>query len=100
MDYETFGENPRDGDKVTVILIKDEQTATVAAHVYHQNGTTDAWIIDRICEDLAMFGRAEIILRGDGEPAMMQVQGAVKNKRPAARSARIPREQPAREWSS
>ncbi len=90
MDCKTFGESLQEDDRVTMIAIKDEKTGSMAAHVFQQKGATDAWIIDRICDDLDMFGRAEIILKRDGEPPTMQAQGAVKNKMTHARSARTP----------
>ena len=79
MDYKTFGESPQEDDKVTEIAIKDEKTGSMAAHACQQQCAADTWIFDTLCDDLDMFGRAAIVLKGDGEPAMMQVQGAVKN---------------------
>ncbi len=37
--------------------------------------------MDRICDDIDMFGHTEIVLKSDGKPAMVQVQAAVKGKR-------------------
>ncbi len=39
-------------------------------------GRRDAWVINRICDDIDTFGHAEIALKSDGEPAISQVQNA------------------------
>ena len=81
LDYKAFGEEAEEDDKVTMIVVKDEKTGSMAAHMCQQKGASDTWVVERICDDLDMFGHTEIILKGDGEPALVQVQGAVKNRR-------------------
>ena len=81
MDYKSFGEDASGGDKLTMIVLKDEATGCVAAHVCSQKGASDQWAVDRICDDLDLFGHTEIVLKSDGEPAIMQVQNAVKSNR-------------------
>ena len=80
MDYKTFGENPGD-DKITMIIMKDESTGCIAAHVCQSKGATDQWVVDRLCDDVELFGHTEVILKSDGEPAIVQVQSAIKDKR-------------------
>jgi hypothetical protein len=81
MDYKSFGENPEEDDKITMIVIKDDSTGCVAARRCSQKGSSDTWVIDRICDDIDMFGHTEVVLKSDGEPAITQVQTAIKNKR-------------------
>ena len=81
MDYKTFGENPGEDDKMTMVVMKDEMTGCVAAHVCQTKGATDQWIVDRLCDDIELFGHTEVILESDGEPSMVQVQGAIREKR-------------------
>ena len=81
MDYKSFGEAPTEEDKVTMIVVKDETTGCVAAHVCEQKGAMDKWAVERVCDDIDMFGHTEVLLKGDGEPALVQVQTAIKDKR-------------------
>ena len=37
--------------------------------------------VERLIDDINLLGHTEIILKGDGEPSLMQVQGAIKEKR-------------------
>ena len=66
---------------MTMVVMKDEMTGCVAAHVCQTKGATDQWIVDRLCDDIELFGHTEVILKSDGEPSMVQVQGAIKEKR-------------------
>ena len=81
MDYKSFGENAGEDDKITMIVMKDELTGCVAAHVCQSKGATDQWVVDRLCDDIDMFGHTEVILKADGEPSIVQVQSAIKDKR-------------------
>ena len=81
MDYKTLGEEADEDDKITMMVIKDEASGCVAAHVCSQKGASDQWLVSRICDDLDMFGHTEIVLKSDGEPAIVQVQNAVKGTR-------------------
>ena len=81
MDYKTFGEDGDEDDKITAIVAKDEVSGSIAAHVCIQKGAQDRWVVDRICDDIDLFGHTDIILKGDGEPALVQLQNAIKAKR-------------------
>ena len=81
MDYKTFGESPSEDDKLTMIVLKDETTGCVAAHVCQSKGSTDRWVVDRLCDDVELFGHSEVILKSDGEPSIVQVQGAIRESR-------------------
>ena len=71
MDYKSFGEASTEEDKVTMIVVKDETTGCAAAHVCEQKGA----------DDIDLFGHSGVVLKGDGEPALVQVQSATKEKR-------------------
>ena len=40
----------------------------------------DRWVVDRICDDIGLRGHTEVIIKGDGEPALVQVQEAIEDK--------------------
>ena len=45
-----------------------------------QKGAGDRWGVDMICDDTGLWGHTELIIKGDGEPALVQVQEAMKDK--------------------
>ena len=63
MDYKEFGEKAEEDDKMKMIVIKDENTGCLGAHAFEQKGATDTWIVDRLCDDIAMFGHTDMILK-------------------------------------
>ena len=84
MDYKSFGEASTEEDKVTMItmiVVKDETTGCVAAHICEQKSAADKWVVERVCDDIDLFGHSGVVLKGDGEPALVQVQSAIKEKR-------------------
>ena len=80
MDYESFGEASTEEDRVTMIVVKDETTGCVAAHVCEQKSAVDKWVVERVCDDIDLFGHSGVVLKGDGESALVQVQSAIKEK--------------------
>ena len=48
-----------------------------------ERGAADMWVIGKIKEDIARLGYQDVILKGDGEPAMVQVLRNVKFAREA-----------------
>ena len=62
---------------VRIIVAKDEQTGMTTAHRVDTKGPTDEWIVKRVVQDIEELGRSDIILKTDGEPAMVAVQRAV-----------------------
>ena len=49
-------------------------------YVCEPKHTRDRWDVDRICDDNGLRGHTELIIKGDGEPALVQVQEAIKDK--------------------
>ena len=66
-DYKTFGEEDDRDDKATVIVYTDDHTTMIFGYVCEQKGT---WVIEKIKEDIARLGYQDVILKGDGEPAV------------------------------
>ena len=81
MDYKSFGESVTEDDKRTAIVIRDKSSVTTHAHVVGCKGTGDGSIVSRIVEDIDNMGYTDILLKGDGEPALTQVMEAVKQRR-------------------
>ena len=81
LDYKAFGQEVGVDDKATAIILKDDKTKMMSAHICESKGRTDAWIVDKIVEDIERLGYVDIILKGDGEPALIDVMNAVKAKR-------------------
>ena len=80
MDYKAFSESEHDDDKIQMVVVKDESTGCVSAHVCEAKGAGDRWVVDRICDDIGLWGHTELIIMVDGEPALVQVQEAIKDK--------------------
>ena len=83
VDYKEFGEAEDSEDKIKTIILKDEESGCMAAHVVEQKGSADQWAVQRILDDIRMFGHTDIIMRGDGGPALVQVQREIVDKRSA-----------------
>ena len=62
---------------------KDEESGCMAAHAVEQKGSADQWVVQRILDDIRMFGHTDIIMKVDGEPALLQVQRKIVDKRAA-----------------
>ena len=80
-DYKSFGQEDDYDDKATALVIKDETTKMKFAHICEKKGSTDKWIIDKIVDDIDRLGHTEVILKGDGEPALQDVLREVKRQR-------------------
>lgn len=81
MDYKDFGEDPDEDDKMKMIIVKNETTGNLASYVCEQKGAADTRVIGRLADDVDMLGHGDIMLKGDGEPALVQVRNAIKEKK-------------------
>ena len=79
-DYKSFSHD-EDDDKVTTIIVKDETTGLVAAHRCECKGASDAWVVEQVKEDIDAMGHTAIVLKTDGEPAIVQVQQRIQELR-------------------
>ncbi len=90
LDYQEFDEEAEDPQRV--IIGVDEATGSVFGHYVACKGIGDGWIVKRLVKDIEDIGRSSIILKTDGEPAIVAVQSAIQS----ARQARtVPRNPPA-----
>ena len=74
MDYKSFGE---------------ASTGCVAAHVCEQKSAADKWVAERVCDDIDLFGHSGVVLEGDGEPALVQVQSIIYREKNAPKPASV-----------
>ena len=79
-DYKSFGQALKEDDKVTAIVSRDGVTKCINAHIVTAEGASDAWVIDQILGDIDALGHVEVILKGDGEPALQQVLKEIKKE--------------------
>ncbi len=86
MDYEMLEE------KITTLIVKDNESGSVLAYDCEVKGPGDEWVLRQLARDLEDWGRSDICLKTDGEPAMLAVQKAVAVLRKART---IPRNPPA-----
>ena len=64
-------------------MYKDDHTKMVFGHLWERKGASDTWVIQKIKEDIARFRYQDVILKGDGEPALVQALENVKFAREA-----------------
>ena len=76
--------------KRTIVMTRQQPwcTKTITpkgffGHVCERKGASDTWVIEKIQEDIARLGYQDVILKGDGEPALVQVLENVKHAREA-----------------
>ena len=50
----------------------------IFGHVCERKGASDTWVIEKIKEDIERLGYQDVILKGDGEPSLVQVLENVK----------------------
>ena len=89
MDYGVLG--PRDQlvdgdstdvkDMITFCACRDRVTKCIASHAMPCKGPAHEYPPKRIIKTLDEWGRADVTLKSDGEPAIVQVQNAVKDNR-------------------
>ena len=82
-DYKTFGQEDDRDDKATASVYKNDHTKMICGHACERKGASDTWVIGKIKEDIARLGYQDVILKGDGEPALVQVLENVKLAREA-----------------
>jgi len=81
LDYKTFGQEGDRDDKATVIVMRCMRTMKSFVHVCLAKGPSDEWIIDQLVRDIDSLGYADIIIKTDGEPALVKVMEAIQKKR-------------------
>ena len=71
--------------KATILVCQDSYSGGVRAHVVKCKGTGDEWIVERTIKDIEEFGYGgcAVKLKCDQEPAIMDLQKSICNKRAA-----------------
>ena len=87
LDYQELKSRAKKGptkdDKVVKIIVAmDESTGCKLSYRVESKGIQDAWIVKRLVRDFEELGRRDIILKTDGEPAMLALQRAIAQERP------------------
>ena len=77
---------------MTVFIAKDRAAGAFLAYTCTKKGPADQWVVKQFIRDLYGWGRKDICLKTDGEPAMIALQTAVADAR-ASRT--VPRNPPA-----
>ena len=72
--------------------MRDHQTGMISGHIIEAKGDSDKYVVGRLLEDISDWGRTDIILKTDGEPAINAVQRATAEGR---RFETIPENPPA-----
>ena len=77
--------------KDTVMVCEDQASGGVKAHLVQCKGTNDTWIVPRIAQDIEEFGygRCPIRVKSDQEPAILEIQRALIEKRGEAKTVPI-----------
>ena len=59
-------------------MCKDHHTKMMFGHVCERKGALNTWVIEKIKEDIARLGYQDVVLKVDGEAALVQVLKNVK----------------------
>lgn len=81
LDYKAFGQEMHTDDKATAIVGRDAESRMSFAHICETKGASDKWIIDKLLADIERLGYTDIIIKGDSEPALVQVMNEIKKRR-------------------
>ena len=83
LDYKSSGQSGDNEDyKGTAMIVKDRDTRTIHGHIVNEKGVGDGWIVSKLMEYIVNLGYTELVLKGDGEPALVQVMNDVTRQRP------------------
>ena len=92
MDYAEIGEEGTEGAARKLLVGKDHDTGHHFSHLVKCKGLGDERIVDKVIESIKETGNTNIRLKTDGEPALVQVQERIAEKRG---QATIPENPPA-----
>jgi hypothetical protein len=86
MEYVYYGNTSKadedaDEKKGSVLITKDAKSGVIFGDVCEHKGVSDDWIIKRTERRIESLGRRDIALKTDGEPALIQVQSKILEKR-------------------
>ena len=92
MDYAEIGEEGTEGAARKLLVGKDHDTGHHFSHLVKCKGLGDERIVDKVIGSIKETGNTKIRLKTDGEPALVQVQERIAEKRG---QATIPENPPA-----
>ena len=104
MDYAYYGNDeprnlkPGERDegktekKVTILVMKDAKSGMLFGETCISKGSSDDWIVRRVCRNIESLGRSNIMVKTDGEPALVQIQAGLI---PARTAQTLPNNPPA-----
>ena len=82
IDYASLGtEEDEERGGVGILVGRDKWTQLTFCFYVECKGTGDKHIVNRVARSVGESGNVKAILKGDGEPALIQVQEAVKEAR-------------------
>ena len=81
LDYKSFGQEADRDDKTTMIVLKDRESRAMFTHICLCKGPNDVWIVDQLVSDINGMGHTEVVVKTDGEPALVKLMEAVQEKR-------------------
>ena len=90
MDYQDMNEESKKQQKV--IIGKDEVSGSTFGHYVLCKGVGDEWAAKQIVKDIQELGYGDIILKTDGDPAIVALQNKMQSMRQAKT---VPRNPPA-----
>ncbi len=90
LDYPSINEGT--DKELKMIVGTDETTGNKLAHFVTCKGLADEWVIRKMIKDFEEMDRAHMILKTDGEPAIVAVQNRLQALRPGRT---VPRNPPA-----
>ena len=72
-----------DGDTQTVLVMQESECRSVWSYAVDKKGSSEEWVIQKICEDLETVGLREdrIIIKDDQEPAIIDVAKEIATNR-------------------
>ena len=62
-DHKSFGQEEKEDDSVTALVLRDKSTRTMFAHICTQKGAADTWVMKKVLEDLDYLGHVGVILK-------------------------------------
>ena len=75
MDYELLEE------KITALVVKDNESGSTLCYDCTAKGPSDTWVVKQVVHDIGHWGRRDLCLKSDGEPAMLALQRAIAELR-------------------
>ena len=79
-DYELLEE------KLTVLIVQDAQSGAKLAYDCEVKGPVDNWVVKQLARDFEVWGRTDIFLMSDAEPAAIALQQALAKARPGCKT--------------